>query len=571
MLIALFVWDKFPPDSIVLLALIALVVFKVITPNEAFQGFGTDLIMMLSSIFIISAVLQHNGVMDYFASKFSLLKTRNYFLIVILLMIPVGLLSAFMNNTTLTAIMLVPVIKFAQNKNIAASKLLMPLAFASLLGGTCSLIGTSTNVAGNNFLIQNGYQSIGFFEFFPIGIVLLVVCTLLMALFGKYFLPNRADVNSNDENQKAEHLFFASFKLSAITLQEALNIEKYCKEQHIIIKKILNEQKVPLDKLGQDVIQFIFIEAPKEKILLFLKKYNNLISQISDFDENEEIAELLVLPNSLIANNTIRNTHFIQLTGLEPISIFRKHFSFTDRLKDTTINTGDILIVKADAEELLQVKSNSDFVILNKTKALENHNPDLKKGFVALAIFSVAILLSVIKIIPISVAFLTALLIILSFNVIPASKIYSSINWRLIIVIGGMSAFGVAFAKTGADVFLANWLSDILQGVPSLLVLFLLMLITVILTQPLSNAAAALVVLPIAIQTAKNFNSDPRAYAIAIIISASISMVTPFEPASLLILNPGRYKVLDFVKIGGLLTFFCLGIVLLMINILYKL
>lgn len=572
LLLGLFVWDRFSPDSVVLVAIILLVALGVLTPNEAFQGFGSDFIIMLSAIFIISAVLQYNGVMDFFAQKFISINVKSYPIIVLLLMIPVGLLSSLMNNTTLTAIMLLPVLQFAKEKQIAPSKLLMPLAFASLLGGTCSLIGTSTNVVGSNFLSLNGYDPIVFFEFFPIGIVLLLFCSLIMALGGKYFLPDRKSENEEIKSDvKVNHQFFSSFHLSALAKEEVNELKEFCTASAIKIDHTTNLRNIRLTDIAINSEQIIYINANKNSILAFIKKFNDKILSISELKEKDNIFELLVLPNSFAVNTSLKDIDFKNKTGLEVISIYRKNHLFENRLKRTVIFSGDILVCKGSDEEVTQIQTENDFVVLNQINTKHKNLPDLKKGFISLAIFGVAILLGTFKILPISIAFLTSLLFILSFNVLPAEKIYSSINWRLIIVIGGMSAFGAALEKTGANLFLSNHLTSLLVGYSPSIVLLILMLVTVLLTQPMSNAAAALVTLPIAIQTAKNFNSEPRAFAIAIIISASISMITPFEPASLLVLNPGRYKVKDFFAIGGLLTLICLLIVLFMIDLIYKL
>ncbi|MBK9110074.1 MAG: anion permease [Saprospiraceae bacterium] len=169
-----------------------------------------------------------------------------------------------------------------------------------------------------------------------------------------------------------------------------------------------------------------------------------------------------------------------------------------------------------------------------------------------------------------SISFLSAVLLSMSFKVLPTDVVYSKVDWRLIILIGGMTAFGTAIKQTGGDVYLANQITTIFSGANNVLILLAFMILTVLLTQPMSNAAAALVILPIALQTANSIGADPRSFAVAIILSASISMVTPFEPASLLVLGPGRYKISHFFKIGGVLTVIGLFIILLMIRYLYR-
>lgn len=560
LLIVCFTINKFPPDSIVLVALIVLVAGGILTPTEAFKGYGSDFIIMLSSIFIISAALQHNGIIEYLSNKINYAYLKGYFITVLVMMIFVGILSAFMNNTTITALMIIPIMGYCTKTNQLPSKYLMPMAFASMLGGTCTLIGTSTNIAGNNFLIANGMESIGMFEFMPIGITLLVICSLAFGIFGKKYLPeNNLGLDLNNDY---ERLFYTQ-----------INIKKHLHLNARSIKELKIDNVLIMARVDSDFFELeenyilnsndtIFIKASTINLKFFLEK-----NQIFSIDEKSIVAEIMVLPTSFLNNNTLKESEFQQQTQLNVLGIFRKNYTFTKKLTEIEIKTGDIIIVCGDELSLKHLQEENDFIILSK----QNHNrlPNLKKGFISLSIFLTAIIVGSLKIVPMSIAFLSALLVMLSFKVLPAETIYKRVDWRLIILIGGMTAFGVAIKKTGADVFLAHLIQSILPNDNPLIILFSFMLLTVVLTQPMSNAAAALVVLPIALQTANNINANPRSFAIAIILSASISMVTPFEPASLLVMGPGKYKISDFLKIGGLLTLVSLLIILTMVNLLF--
>jgi di/tricarboxylate transporter len=223
--------------------------------------------------------------------------------------------------------------------------------------------------------------------------------------------------------------------------------------------------------------------------------------------------------------------------------------------------------LRGQEEDLGKVVYNSDFIILNQKKKSEY--PHLKKGFLVLGIFLLAIVAAALEILPISISLLLAIMLMIALNIIPTQEVFSNVDWRLIILIGGMSAFGVAVTKTGIDTFLANFLLENFSSINSLVLIFIFMVLTVLFTQPMSNAAAALVMLPIGLQTANSFGIDPRGFAFAIILSASISIITPFEPVSLLVFKPGNYKVKDFFKIGGFLTVCCLVIILFLINYTY--
>lgn len=555
-IIVLFSVDKYPPDSAVLLAIIILVVTGVLTPEEAFQGFGSDFIIILASIFVISAALQHNGVVDYFSTKLAETKISNYPLLLAIIMIPVGILSAFMNNTTVAAVTVPPILGLSKKIGIAPSKLLMPMAFASLVGGTCTLIGTSTNIAGNNFLIANNLPPIGMFEFFPIGLTLLGTCVLIFVLLGDRILPNRSGTS---EEAGAERLFYSHFwvagedKLLGFTGSMLKVDEIFYVKTHLLHGKISRDPEIPFGSGDQ-----VFIKASSHALKTFFHKYQ--LKKSADIEHETKLAEMMVLPSSFVANSTLRETGFYQSTGLRVTGLFRKNFQALHPHKDVIIKVGDILLVEGNSESIHQVRVNNDFVILNDEE--KNELPHLKKGFFALTIFLLSIFLSSTGVLPMSIAFLAGALLIASLNIIPSRAVYNKVDWRLIILIGGMTAFGTAVKKTGADQFLASLITANLSFAPNSVICLAFMLITVALTQPMSNAAAALVVLPVALQTALDVGADPRSFCIAVILSASISMITPFEPASLLVLNPGRYKISDFFKIGGPLTLLCLMIIL---------
>ncbi len=564
--VLLFSLDIFPPDSVIIVALIALIVLGVLTPLEAFSGFGSNLIVILASIFIIGATLQQNGVMEYFASKMAKLNTNNYAVLLFSIMLPTGSASAFMSNTSVAALMVLPIKSLGKKLGVAPSRLLMPMAFATLVGGTSTLIGTSTNIAGNNFLLAHGMAPIGMFEFLPIGAVLLLFCIAFFILFGKKLLPENPDENIADES--FDRSFYSSFivtpgsKLSGAT-------SKILQEMNVTVSKVHTSdgQTIYSEEYALAYGDKVFIEATSNTLKQFHNNYDTK-SFLHDHATGQfEMAEVMVLPASSAVNRSIKESDLYRAQGLVVLGVFRENHIHTGALPDTVLRVGDILVVEGTKHDIARVQTSGDFIVL--TSKPKTEFPHLRRGFAALAIFIIAIAVSALGWVPLSVALLSAVLALISFNILPGNSVYSKIDWRLIVLIGGMTAFGTAIVKTGADVFLANLLFTYLHTAPLLLIMFAFMVVTVLLTQPMSNAAAALVVLPVAVETASQLGADPRAFAVAVILAASISMITPFEPASLMVLGPGKYKITDFFKIGGTLTFCCLLLILGLIQILY--
>lgn len=565
--VILFALDKLAPDSIVLVCIIILVLTGIITPSQAFAGYGSDFIIMLSSIFIISAALQHNGVVEYFSNRLTGSLTKNYFVTIIIVMMSVGILSAFMNNTTVVAVMVLPVLGLCQRIKQPASWFLMPLAFASLLGGTCSLIGTSTNIAGSDFLAKNGLTPLAMFEFLPIGAVLLVIATCFFALLGRRVLPSE---NGDGDRVDQVRKFHSHVTISDTSTLNDMAVKKIAATGVTVvsIKNKEGEVKKPEDyvlKAGDD----LYLEGDSDALQQFYTKYALSAPPEGEVKQKPGVAEMMVLPASFVVNSTLKGSKFTQKTGLTPIGIYRKGHRFTTNLVTTKIKTGDILIVEGHDEDIAKVRHRNNFIIL--TQQGKAGLPNLEKGFISLGIFALCIITVTLGLVPPSIAFLSGVLLTMSFRVLPPDAVYAKVDWRLIILIGGMTAFGTAISETGGDRFLAGLITDYFSGASTLMILFAFMILTVLLTQPMSNAAAALVILPIALETANVIGADPRGFCIGIILSASVSMLTPFEPACLLVLGPGKYKISHFFKIGGLLTVCCLGVILFMITMLYDL
>ncbi|MBJ6116719.1 SLC13 family permease [Pontibacter sp. BT310] len=572
--IVLFATEKLSVEIVTLLLLIVLASARVITPEEAFAGFSSDFIIIIASVFIISAALEETGILDFTIVRMAELAKKSRGLMLFTIMFITGLVSAFMNNTTVTAMFITPLVGLSKRINVNASKLLMPLAYAAILGGTCTLIGTSTNIAVSGYIAKAGLDPIGMFEITGIGLVIFIVGIIYMMTIGQRMLPDNSDQELTEEYKLQKYLteiivmkdsplvgqlVFAS-DLTALHFR-ILNIIRY------------NENFLPDFRTRIEEKDVLLVEGDLDNLMKVkeTKGIEIMADVILEKDlqtESIRLAELMIPRQSNLINKTVKEVNFLQRFGLVVIAISRHGETLRSKIGSISLQLGDILLVQGAAERLNQLRSSSNVALLDEFEPLLFKK---RKGSLVITVFLLAILLGTTKILPLSIAFLMAAIACIVFRCISTEKAYGAIDWRLLILIGGMTAFGTAMENSGAADLLAKGIVDIMGPIGKMAVLAGFVVLTVILTQPMSNAAAALVIVPVALRAAIELQSDPRTFAIAIMLSASISLVTPFEPACILVYSPGKYRFMDFIKIGSPLTLLLLAVILLLVPVFWPL
>ncbi len=573
--IVLFAMEKITVDIITLLLLMGLVVSGILTPAEAFAGFSQDIIIILASIFVISGALQRSGIMDVLGARLHRVAggSRNRLLLAVMGL--VGGVSSFMNNTTATAIFVPPVMGVAKQSGVSASKLLMPLAFASMLGGTCTLIGTSTNVAVSGFIAKSGMQPLSLFEITPVGIIIVIVGTLYMLLIGQHLLPDHKDEDLAGEYAIREYMSEIVVLPDSHLVGQRIFESDLSKMDFRILRVIRSDNRfLPSGRTRIEPGDVLLVEGKVEDLMKVKETAGIMIKADLKFGDKElqgddvKIVEVLITPQSDLVGRTLKEGEFRTRYGMMAMAIYRHGHSLRDKIGHIRLRMGDLLLVQGPADRLDFLRRTPDLWILDEM------NPSLfrkKKGLYTVAFFTVAIAVGAIGLLPLSISFLAAAVLTLLFRCITTDEAYEFIDWRLIILIGGMTAFGTAMDKTGAAAFLANWIVYLLKPYGELMILAGFFVITMILTQPMSNAAAALVVLPVAMQTAQGIGANERTFAIAIMLAASVSFITPFEPSCILVYGPGKYRFRDFAVVGLFLTIILMAVVLFLVPVFWPL
>ena len=572
--VVLFATELVSVDIITFCILIPLIITGILKPDDAFRGFGSEAVVALAAIFVIGGALTATGVLDLVANRIYRLSGGNAVMFLLPVMVITALVSAFLNNTTVTAIFVPPTVALCRRAKISPSKLLMPVAFASILGGTCTLIGTSTNIAVNNYLKEHQIGQLSMFEITPLGLIIVAVGVVYVLLIGRHQLPDRADESA------AAGYSIRQYLSEIIVMPDSPLIGQGCFESDL---SVLEFRILKIIRGGETLLPDPMLAIREGDTILVEGKIENLmkVKRIEGIEikaeaeqgdlaakgANFRVAEMLVTLQSEVAGRTLKEAEFRNKYGLTVLAIYRHGQSLVESIGDIVLRVGDVLLVQGTEERVSGVREASGISLLETVKPTLYHP---RRGLYAVGFFVIAIALSTAEIVPVSVAFLIAAVATVLFGCITVEKAYESVDWRLVILIGGMTAFGTALSKTGTDELLAGLVLKLTSGFGPVGVMGGFMLLTILLTQPMSNAAAALVVLPIALKAATTLGANPQTFAIAVMLSASLSVMTPFEPSCILVYAPGKYRFRDFLKVGTGLTIVVFLVMLLLIPVFWR-
>lgn len=567
--------EKFSVDMVALAMLCTLVMTGVLTVDRAFAGFGDRVIIMLAAIFIIGAALRDSGVLDALCELLARHLGGRPVVLSAVLMLVVGIISAFMNNTTVTAVFVGPVIGLARRLHISPSRLLMPLAFASILGGTCTLIGTSTNVAVSGVIKRMGMEPLGMFDFAHVGLLILGAGVLYLAVIGTRLLAGRGRTADTEGDVIREYLAEVVVLPDSPLIGQEVFESDFSALEFQVLQIRRQEQQIDAARHLRFEVGDVVLVAGKVENLIKVKKIEGLdiledaALRSSGIDvSSAQVAEVVLTQRSSLVGRTLRSSRFRQRSGLSVLALMRGDRSLMHHMADEKLRAGDLLLLQGPKEGFRDFEESGEMVVITQHQFSAEAR---RRGFILLAVFACAVLASSLEWLPDTIAFILVAMFAVAMRCITLENAYENIDWRLLILIGGMLAFGEAMKSSGAAVLVADVITAHMQPFGVFAVFAGFCLLTVILTQPMSNAAAALVVLPIAMQSATTMGADARSFAIGIMLSASVSVLTPFEPSCVLVYGPGKYRFSDFLKVGGGLTLITLTIILSLVPVFWPL
>ncbi len=564
--IALFASEKLPVDVIGIILVIALVLTQVLTVQEAVAGFGNDVVITIGGLFLLVGGLIRTGIVDLIGRRLHKIAGDNIFVLTALIMSTAAVSASVLKNTTTTAMFLPVIIGLAAKAKIAPSKLLMPLAFGAILGGSCTLIGTSTNLAVSGAIVRYGQPPFSMFELTTVGVITFAVGMTYMLFVGRLMLPNRGGEESLTEQYHmreyvSELLVLPSSPFVGKTLGEAnigtlleLNVLGIIREDERIINPPPSERIKRRDRLIVEGSITDILRVKEEQGLEI--KPDFMLNDVVLEGGNVELFEVMVMRDSDFVGQTLKTLRFRQNYDLTVLAINRHGDTFINKLSDVSLRFGDVLLVQGRRPDVESLVIDREVLLLED---LSKGNFRMEKRKWAIAAFLTFLGLSLAKVvvgveIPLAICVLIGVMLLLATKTIRYAEMYPLIDFRLLVLIACMMSFGVAMEKTGTDQYLATMIQDYFGAYGPEAILAGFFLLTVILTQPMSNQAAALVVLPVAVKAAVGLGLNPRTFIVAVTYAASFSFITPLEPACVLVYTPGRYRFMDFVKIGTVLT-----------------
>lgn len=564
----LFITEKLSADLVALLVLLALALSGLVPTDELFSGFANPAVITVAAVFVIGEGLYQTGVADYMGAKILQVAQAREMVLIALMMLATGTLSAFMNNVGATAVFLPVAIGVSRQTKIPISKLLMPISFASLMGGNITLIGTPPNILAADILRQYTGLTFNFFDFAPLGLLILGCGILYMVLVGRHLLPHHPEADLTHSYQLRQYLSEIRILPNSPLIGKTLIESRFGEVYGLSIVGIMRNDETQLALRRNDHIQandILLVQGSLDKIVgvrrdqgLQVELDGQHFKEVSLKSKKVMLAELVLATNSSLVGQSLKKIHFREKYRLTVLALWRRDHFVEGPLAEEPLHSGDVLLVQGRPEFVSLIRTSPDFLVLEPVP-LELRRTE--KAWLAVVIFGSMLLVATFNWLPIAVAGVMAAVLMVLSGVLNLDEAYRAIDWRSIFLIGGMLPLGLAMESTQAAKFLADGVVAQLSSWGPLAILMGLYVLAALITQALSNAAAIVLIGPIAINIAFNLGADPRAFLMAVVIAVSNDYLTPIgHQANILVFGPGGYKFFDYTKVGlGLsLTYFIL-------------
>ena len=559
----MFVTEMFSIDVTAMILLTILFTLGYLTPAEALSGFSNPAVITIAFLFIISKALQKTRILEYLIIRVRRLADRSILLGRAVYLFTIGVASAVVNNTAIVAIFMPVSIRLAQKYKMSPSKMLIPLSYAAILGGTLTLVGTSTNLLVNSIYIETpGVEPMGMFEFMRYGLILMAVGLLYILFIAPMILPSRTSTSSLTKSYRLGG-YLTEMK---ITAESPLN-GKTCLERGInknydvMVLDILRDGKmitnmIRLTRLREGDI--LFVRGTLENFLRMkeVEKVGLLTDEKLTQEELEQednvVVECLITDKSDMVGKSLMTGNFRRRFGAFILAIRREGTIVREKIAHVILSAYDTLLIYGPENKINELSKTSEFVVLGEVDA------ELKKQrfwWMTIVVIIGTITLAALGFMPIVKSAMLGVVILLALRILTPQESYQSINWQVIILISALIPVGIVIQKTGTADWIAGFISSATRSVPiewqPRVLLALIYFITIFLTEISSNAATAIIMTPISLAVAQQMGFDPRAFVFAVAFAASASFITPVGyQTNLMVYGPGGYKFSDYIRVG---------------------
>lgn len=609
--IILFVTEWLRVDVVALGVVVTLMITGVLTTSEALSGFSNSAVLTIASLFIVGGAVLQTGLAGMIGRRILAVAGTDELRLTVVLMVAVALLSSFMSDTGTVAVLLPAVIILARSANISPSKLLIPLAYGSLLGGATTLIGTPPNIIVSDLLREAGFQPFQFFSYTPVGMALVVVGIIFMLFIGRRLLPNR---KVTVEGQRVptpkelvemyrlpDNLFRLRVRRGSGLIGQTLADSRLRNDFGVTVLKIMrsteprpaaislvgrvgegNGRIAKTDPLIPDVdtvIQLddvLIVQGEGDDVAHAAARLNLGVQPPEPKDEKAllgrevGVAEVLLPPRSDLVGKTLVDSHFGSRYKLTVLGLNRPQTGHKLDLKSTTLHFGDTLLVQGAWSDILALKQQRrDFIVMGQPESMLGA-PNQDKARVALLVLLGMLVLMIGDFLPIAASSMLAALVMVLTGCLTMDEAYQAINWPSIVLVAGMLPMSVALEKVGLVDTAASGIIGIVGSLGPIAVLAGLFLLTSIFTQVLSNTATTVIVAPVALAAAQSLGVSPYAFMMAVAIAASMAFATPVaSPVNTLVMGAGDYRFSDYIKIGVPMILLALVVSVLLLPLLF--
>ena len=588
--VAMFIWGRVRADIVALTALAALLVFGILTPTEALAGFSSPIVIMMIGLFVVGGAIMQTGLAKLTGNKLMALSRGNETITFLLVMLVTSFIGAFVSNTGTVALMMPIIVSLAAASGLQSSRFLMPLAFAGSLGGMLTLIGTPPNLVIDEVLTEAGYQSLSFFSFMPVGLIVIAIGIIVLMPLSRLFLSRKQSGKKKTGGKSLDdlvqeyrlldnlHRYIVPVNRSTAALDEhgerldivgktlkELSIQKL---YGVSVIEIRNEKKSRLG-LMKDINQnmaksssvigehdTLYIMGDEAKMQRFaadygLRKMKDVKIDFYDLGHSE----IVVMPTSHFAGLRIGEANLRKRFGMNVLGIRRGDEYITDNLIGTRLHVGDMLLVQGEWTNLAHLAADTaNWVVLDQPEKTADKVLLDYKAPVAAAIMLLMVVMMVfdfIPVAPVTAVIIAGLLTVFAGCFRNVEAAYKTINWESIVLIAAMMPMSTALEKTGVSALVSQTLVDSLGALGPTALLAGIYFTTSLMTMFISNTATAVLMAPIALVAAQQVGVSPYAFLFAVTLGASMCFASPFStPPNALVMKAGGYSFMDYVKVG---------------------